>query len=65
MFLENEEIDDWELFDLEKDPEELKSVYGQPEYSKIQRQKMNQLKRLRKRYEVPEVDPAFERRRRN
>ena len=62
--LENEEIDDWELFDLEKDPEEMNSVYGSSEYAKIQKQKMNQLTRLRERYQVPEEDPAFERRRR-
>jgi len=25
----------WELFDLEKDPLELRSVYGLPEYAEI------------------------------
>ena len=60
--LQGEDIDDWELFDLEKDPEEMKSVYGDPQYSKIQKQKLGQLNRLRERYEVPEVDPVINRR---
>jgi arylsulfatase A-like enzyme len=59
---QGEDIDDWELFDLEKDPEEMKSVYGDPQYSKIQKQKLGQLNRLRERYEVPEVDPVINRR---
>jgi arylsulfatase A-like enzyme len=63
--LENEVIDDWELFDLEKDPEELNSVYGHKDYARIQKQKLNQLNRLRKQYQVPEADPVIERGRRN
>ena len=62
--LENEEIDDWELFDLEQDPEEMNSVYGSAEYAQIQKQKLTQLGRLRERYQVPEEDPAFQRGRR-
>jgi arylsulfatase A-like enzyme len=61
--LEGEDIDDWELFDLQKDPEELNSVYGAREYAKVQRQKLAQLGRLRKQYEVPNVDPVIDRRR--
>ncbi|MCB1121560.1 MAG: DUF4976 domain-containing protein, partial [Verrucomicrobiae bacterium] len=61
--LQNEDINDWELFDLEKDPNELNSVYGQPQYAAIQQEKMNQMKELRARYNVPEVDPNFEPRR--
>lgn len=62
--LENEDIDDWELFDLQKDPNELNSVYGQAEYASIQREKMSQLEELRDRFDVPAEDPNFEPRRR-
>ena len=30
------ELEQWELFDLEKDPREMNSVYGDPAYGKIQ-----------------------------
>ena len=60
--LEGEDIDDWELFDLKKDPEEMNSVYGTPEYVQIQGQKLTQLNQLRKQYQVTDVDPVVERR---
>ena len=41
-------IDCWELFDLQKDPHELKSVYGDPKYAKIQKELTDELYRLRK-----------------
>ena len=44
------DIDAWELFDLEKDPNELKSVYGDPAYSKAQAEMLAELKRLQARY---------------
>ncbi len=47
----------WELFDLEKDPKELKSVYGASEYARIQKDLEEELKRLRKELKVPEPDP--------
>ena len=62
--LEGREINDWELYDLENDPNELNNLYGQREYAQVQRQKLNQIKRLRTRFQVPETDPAFQRRRR-
>ena len=47
-------IDGWELYDLEKDPQELKSVYGEPTYAKITEELKKELSRLRKEYHVPE-----------
>ena len=47
------EKDEWELYDLKEDPKELKSVYDQPEYAKIQGRMRRELDRLRKEYEVP------------
>ncbi len=52
------EIDTWELFDLDKDPNELKSEYRNPEYSQIRKTLETELARLRKEFQVPEVDPV-------
>lgn len=43
---------EWELFDLNNDPYEMKSVYGLPEYEKIQKMMMKQLKELQHKYQV-------------
>lgn len=45
-------LDAWELFDLEADPQELKSVYGEPDYAAIQATLKDELDRLRKHYQV-------------
>ena len=49
---------DWELFDLGKDPNELTSVYGNSDYRKVQADLLAQLKRLRAQYKVPAQDPV-------
>jgi arylsulfatase A-like enzyme len=57
--LEGQRIDDWEMYDLEKDPEELRSVYGDQEYAEVQRQMVAELSRLRELYGVtPDDDPG-------
>lgn len=38
---------EWELFDLETDPHELRSVYGDPGYQDVVRELKTELKRLR------------------
>ena len=43
-------LNEWELFDLEKDPQELHSVYGSPEYAVVERQMKSRLKALQKQY---------------
>ncbi|QGJ70431.1 Mucin-desulfating sulfatase (N-acetylglucosamine-6-sulfatase) [Planctomycetales bacterium 10988] len=43
-------LDEWELYDLEKDPGEMKSVYGDPEYKKITERLKKELDRLQKKY---------------
>ncbi|MBA3272689.1 MAG: sulfatase [Chthoniobacterales bacterium] len=45
----------WELFDLEKDPHEMKSVYDDPAYAKTREELTAELKRLQA--EVKEADP--------
>jgi len=47
----------WELFDLQKDPHELRSVYGQPEYAAVQKELEAELTRLRADLKVPAEDP--------
>ncbi len=56
-------IGEWELFDLEKDPDEMNSVYDDPEYADIQSELTAELNRLREQYEVPEDTRPFERNR--
>lgn len=45
---------EWELFDLEKDPREMKNVYGDPAYAKVTAELKAELERLRNRYEDKE-----------
>lgn len=49
------EGEEWELFDLEKDPKELKSEYNNPEYASIVAKLKNALQELRAQYEVTEI----------
>ncbi|RMF38946.1 MAG: DUF4976 domain-containing protein [Planctomycetota bacterium] len=52
--LQGQPLDDWELYDLQRDPNELRSVYGQPEYAAVQQRMMQELERLRTELQVPE-----------
>ena len=40
-------IKEWELFDLQKDPSEMKSVYGDPEYAAVVKKMTAELYRLK------------------
>lgn len=53
--------DEWELFDLEKDPNELMSVYGKQGYKVVQHELKTELARLRQELAVPTTDSAGER----
>ena len=44
------DIDAWELYDLQKDPNELNNVYDKPEYADIVKELKADLKQLRKQY---------------
>ena len=48
----------WELFDLQKDPREMTSVYGQTDYAEVQATLKKELDRLRTELKVPDADPA-------
>jgi len=42
---------EWELYDLKNDPDELTNIYGQPKHAKLTQRLKNQLKKLQKDYE--------------
>jgi arylsulfatase A-like enzyme len=44
------EVDEWELYDLEKDPQEMTSVYGAPAYADVVREMKAELERKRQEY---------------
>jgi arylsulfatase A-like enzyme len=48
-------VGEWELYDLENDPDELVNVYGNQEYAQLQEQLHKELDRLRTELEVPPV----------
>jgi len=49
-------IDEWELFDLEKDPDELRSVYDDPAYADIRRDLLAETRRLQTLYDDTEPE---------
>ena len=42
---------EWEMFDLKKDPREMRNVYGHPAYAKVERELKGELERLQKHYQ--------------
>ncbi|MEZ5104828.1 MAG: sulfatase [Draconibacterium sp.] len=44
------DIDEWEMYDLEKDPDEMHNVYGDPEYADVQKMMHEKLDEVRKKY---------------
>ncbi len=54
------DIDEWELYDLEKDPNEMNSVYDDPAYAEVQEQMHQRLTELRAEYgDSDENDERF------
>ena len=45
------DIDVWELYDLEKDPNETNNIYGQPGTEKLTQELLTELIRLEKQYQ--------------
>ncbi len=52
------DVNEWEMFDLERDPKEMKSVYADASYSGQRKQLESKLQSLRTQYAVPAGDPA-------
>lgn len=48
---------EWEMFDLEKDPQEMVSVYEEPDYAPIVKMMKAELARLKAAYKVPAPTP--------
>ncbi len=48
------ETKEWQMFDLKEDPNELKSVYGDPKYAEVQKDMTELYHKLRAQYEVKE-----------
>jgi arylsulfatase A-like enzyme len=52
------DVDYWELFDREKDPQEMTSVFGDPAYAGVQTNLLQEVARLRQELkEPPQDDP--------
>jgi arylsulfatase A-like enzyme len=49
-----DDIDEWELYDRKKDPQEMKSVYNDPAYAEVVAKLTNQLAELRVKYKDSE-----------
>ncbi len=47
------DIDTWELYDLQSDPHEMKNLIDDPSYDKVEKKLRKQLDGLRKLYKVP------------
>jgi hypothetical protein len=47
------DIDVWELYDLQEDPKELNNLYGKEGYDQITKELMEELKRLQEQYDDP------------
>jgi arylsulfatase A-like enzyme len=54
------DVDEWELYDRENDPNEMKNVYNDPNYKDIVESLTNELYELRKKYkDSKELDQKF------
>ena len=53
------DVDYWELYDREKDPHEMRSFYGNPEYEKVTADLKTEIARLRIELKVPEKDEPW------
>ena len=54
------DTDEWELFDLEKDPQEMQSVYSDSRYAATVRRMKAELAELRSEYRAPPLQPKRE-----
>lgn len=45
------DVDEWEMYDLQEDPNELNNIYGKPEYNGVQTNLHERLEQLRVKYQ--------------
>ena len=48
------DLDEWELYDMESDPEEMQNQFGKPKYAEVTQRLKTELASLRKEFQVPE-----------
>lgn len=48
------DVDEWELYDTDRDPQELNNLYGKPGYDSITEVLKNRLQELKREYKVPD-----------
>ncbi len=53
-------LGEWELYDLETDPQEMRSVYEDPEYAEVVKEMTAELSRLQQELEVPDDTGSVE-----
>jgi len=54
-----DQVESWELFDLEKDPKEMYNVYGKEQYQDVQEKMKARLLETLKKYEDSEAEEIF------
>ena len=47
------DIDVWELYDLQEDPHEMNNLYGKPSYEAVMKRMRDELYKLQKQYDDP------------
>ena len=47
------DLGEWELFDMDNDPREMKSLYDDPAYKSVRKELLAELRKLEKQYQVP------------
>ena len=47
-------LHEWELFDLQSDPREMRSIYQDPQFAAVVKELKAEIVRLQKRYKVPD-----------
>ena len=47
------DIDSWELYDLQEDPKEMNNLYGKEGYEQITEDMMKELRKLQSQYKDP------------
>lgn len=54
------DIDEWEMYDLQEDPKEMKNIYADPEYAEVREDLHQKLKELREHYgDSDDLQEAF------
>lgn len=53
------DVDEWELYDLQKDPEEMHNAYNDPAYAKIRKEMRNRLDAVRKQYKDSDANDQW------